>query len=83
METKCLDLHEEKSCYLIIGKGKECEKINNDLKRMPLTIYGKPMKQKVKEKYLDDLIHSEGLAASAKATVDARAESMTAGAAEV
>ena len=70
---------------MIIGKGKECEKINNDLKRMSLTIYGKPMKQKVKEIDIDCeiLIHSEGLAASAKATVDARAESMTAGAAEV
>ena len=41
------------------------------------------MKHKEKEKYLGDFLHGGGLAASAKATVEARAKSMRTGAVEV
>ena len=53
METKMLDLHEEKSCFIVFGKGKPLEKLNNELKETPLTLYGQKMIQKKKEKYLD------------------------------
>ena len=83
MKTKMLDLHDEKSCFLVVGKGKFLNQVKNDLQMSPLTLYGKPMKQKIKEKYLGDFLHSDGLAASVKATVEARAAALTSGAVEV
>ena len=76
METKMLDLHDEKSCFLVFGKGKSEQAMKRELLRAPLTLYGKPMVQKDKEKYLGDYLHCNGLAASAKATVDARAAAL-------
>ena len=46
-------------------------------------LYGKKMVQKVKEKYLGDYFHCEGLAASAKATFEAKGVTLRAGAVEV
>ena len=83
METKMLDLHDEKSCFVIFGKGKKLEEMKENLKRNPLQLYGRNMKHKEKEKYLGDYLHGGGLAASAKATVEARAKSMRTGAIEV
>ena len=83
METKMLDLHDEKSCFLVFGKGKSEQAMKRELLRAPLTLYGKPMVQKDKEKYLGDYLHCNGLAASAKATVDARAAALKSGAIEV
>ena len=83
METKMLDLHDEKSCYLLIGKGKCTQEIKEELQSTPLTLYGKQMVQKIQEKYLGDYLHCGGLAASAKATVDARAAALKSGAVEV
>ena len=82
-ESKLLDLHDEKSCFLIFGKGKQLVSLKENLEQTPLTLYGKKMTQKVKEKYLGDYFHCEGLAASARATVDARAVTLRAGAVEV
>ena len=57
METKLLDLHDEKSCYLGFGK-KTCSNIIKEhLKKTPLTLYGKPLLQKIQEKYLGDFLH--------------------------
>ena len=83
METKMLDLHDEKSCFLVFGKGKSLENMNNDLLQTPLKLYGRTMIQKIKEKYLGDIFHCGGLAASARATVDARAANLRSGAVEV
>ena len=78
-----LDLHDEKSCFLLFGKGKHAEEIKDDLLSSPLTLYGNPMVQKTQEKYLGDYLHCGGLSASARATVDARAASLKSGAIEV
>ena len=83
METKMLDLHEDKSCYILFGKGKEMKVLKDDLQSAPLTLYGKPMVEKVQEKYLGDFLHCGGLSASVRATVDARAASLKSGAVEV
>ena len=83
METKMLDLHDEKSCFLVVGKGKVLKQVKNELQMSPLNLYGKPMKQKKQEKYLGDLLHCDGLAASVKATVEARAAALKSGAVEV
>ena len=83
METKLLDLHEDKSCYILFGKGKNMKAIKDELLCTPLTLYGKPMVKKKKEKYLGDFLHCGGLSASVKATVDARAGSLKSGTVEV
>ena len=43
METKLLDLHEDKSWYILFGKGKKMKELKDDLKSTPLTLYGKPI----------------------------------------
>ena len=83
METKMLNLHEDKSCYILFGKGKLMKVLKDDLLNTPLTLYGKPMVEKVQEKYLGDFLHCGGLAASVRATVDARAAFLKSGAVEV
>ena len=72
METKVLDLHQDKSCYILIGNKKTTETISYELKICPLTLYGKRMKEKTSEKYLGDFIHCGGVAKSVEATVNER-----------
>ena len=72
METKLLDLHQDKSCYILIGSKKDTEDISEELKLCPLTLYGKNMKEKISEKYLGDFIHSGGVSESVDATVKGR-----------
>ena len=72
METKLLDLHEDKSCYILIGDKKITEEMSQELKLCPLTLYGKHMKEKNSEKYLGDFIHCGGVAQSVEATVNER-----------
>ena len=72
METKLLDFHQDKSCYLLIGNKKTKELISEELELCPLTLYGKLMKNKTFEKYLGDFIHSDRVSASADATVNDR-----------
>ena len=80
-ETKLLDLHEKKSCFLLFNN--KDNKLRNDLTRTPLLLYGKPMIEKICERYLGDIFHSQGLARSAQATVEARLGAMMAGAIEI
>ena len=61
METKLLDLHQDKSCYILIGNKEESEEIKSELELCPLTLYGIKMKEKSYEKYLGDLIQSGGV----------------------
>ena len=72
MEKKLLDLHADKSCYILIGNKKEISKLQKEIEQSPITLYGQKLKEKSVEKYLGDLIHSEGNSASVKATVDDR-----------
>ena len=72
MESKLLDLHQDKSCYILIGNKKVTKEISEELEYCPLTLYGKRMKEKTQEKYLGDFIHAGGVADSAEATVKDR-----------
>ena len=72
METKVLDLHQDKSCFIIIGSKKVTKEIHNEIDLFPLTLYGKNMKEKCSEKYLGDFIHQDGVAQSVEATVNDR-----------
>ena len=72
METKLLDLHQDKSCYILIGNKEETKELKSELELCPLTLYGIKMKEKSYEKYLGDLIHSGGVSKSVEATVNDR-----------
>ena len=72
METKLLDLHQEKSCYIVIGSSKIKSEMKNELKLYPLTLYGSEMPEKKSERYLGDFIHEGGVSASVDATVNHR-----------
>ena len=73
METKILNLHSDKSCFLVFGTQKQKQKIQEELAVTPIKLYGKEMKQKQKEKYLGDFLHVDGNGASVTATVNDRA----------
>ena len=73
METKILNLHSDKSCFLVFGTQKQKQKIQEELAVTPIKLYGKDMKQKQKEKYLGDFLHVNGNGASVTATVNDRA----------
>ena len=83
MESKLLDLHSDKSCFLIIGNHSERNIAHKELETNPIKLYGKPMKEKQKEKYLRDFIHNEGNSASAEATVTDRYGRILVGALEI
>ena len=72
LETKLLDLHSDKSCFLLVGTSKNVECLRKDLRINPLTLYRKELKEKTSEKYLGDLIHNAGNAASVRETVNDR-----------
>ena len=72
METKLLDLHQDKSCYIVIGSQKSTSNLKNELKEYPLTLYGGKMAEKQSERYLGDYIHEGGVSASVEATVNHR-----------
>ena len=72
LESKLLDLNTDKTVYIVIGNKKVSEKLRDDIKKEPLTINNTEIKEKEKYKYLGDIIHKDGLSASADATVKAR-----------
>ena len=72
MESKLLDLNTDKSCYIVIGKKKIVNPIQNQLAVTPLTLCGRNMKEKVSDKYLGDYIHTEGPTASVHCTITNR-----------
>ena len=72
METNILDLHEDKSCFILFGNTIQKKKAHEELLKNPIKLYGKSMKEKRKEKYLGDFIDGNGNKASVEATVTDR-----------
>ena len=52
MEEKQLDLNRDKSCFLIVGSSKGRKKLQMEVNKSPLLLYGDKMKQVTVEKYL-------------------------------
>ena len=69
MESKLLDFNHDKSVIIVMGSKKRKSDIENQLKSSPLTLGGKAMKIATLEKYLGDMISTDGLADSVSATV--------------
>ena len=68
-ETKLLDFNMDKSCIIIIGRGKSRKELEAKFDENPPQLYGQNMKRKLCDKYLGDQISAGGLAASALATI--------------
>ena len=47
METKLPDLHQDMSCFILIGNKNTTENLSSELELCPLTLYGKTMKKSV------------------------------------
>ena len=56
MESKLLDLHQDKSCYIVAGAKKAREKIRKEIVKKPLLLYNGNMKEVVNNKYLGCLL---------------------------
>ena len=83
MEGKVLDLHQDKSCFIIFGNQKQKAELHRKMNDSPLKLYGLEMKEKLKENYLGDIIDGEGNKASAESTVKDRYGRILAGACEI
>ena len=71
MKRKLLSIN-DKSSFLLCGKAKQIRSIQEKIEENPLSIKGKSIKQKVKEKYLGDMISSLGTSSSVDMTIKDR-----------
>ena len=58
MESKLLDLHRDKSCYIVAGEKGAKMKMKRALEKKPLTLYEEKMKEVKTNKYLGCLLSS-------------------------
>ena len=72
MESKLLDFNLDKFCYIIFGPKRSKNALREESKANPLTLCKREMKGSLYEKLLGDVLSSEGLADSVRATVDKR-----------
>ena len=83
LESKGLEAHPDKTCFLVCGSKGYKESVKESLKENLLMFGGFPMKQKECDRYLGQMLHSGGLDASAEATVKERAGRIKGAALEV
>ena len=69
MESKLLDFNHDKSVLIVMGSKKKKDMIEEEMMDCPPTLCGEVMKMTNSEKYLGDMISSDGLADSVTATV--------------
>ena len=73
LEDKGLDAHPDKTAYIMFkGNKQDVEKKEKELKFTPLNFGQFMMSRKQKDKYLGQILHEDGLAASVAATVSDR-----------
>jgi hypothetical protein len=69
---KQLKYHAKKSCFLVVGSENFQAKVRLEAEEEPVMLGGKVLVEKAEEKYLGDMLSSEGLAASVESTVKER-----------
>ena len=69
MKSKQLDVHPDKTCYLLTTGKENYNKIQQEIVDNPLMYDNFVVKNKKQQKYLGDIIHEDGPAASHFATV--------------
>ena len=72
MKDKQLEVHPDKTGYIVLGSLKFKEKICREVLITPIRFGSMVTKMKTQDKYLGDIIHSDGLGASVEATVKDR-----------
>jgi hypothetical protein len=72
MKEKQLKVHPDKTGYITIGNKKFQEKMARETMEKPIMFGDIVTKCKVADKYLGDMIHQDGLAASVEATIEER-----------
>ena len=72
LKDKGLNAHPDKTCYIVCGSKQFKEMVDKDFKANPLMFDKFPVKQKVSDKYLGQVLHMGGVEQSATATVQER-----------
>ena len=72
LRERLLRCHPTKTCYLVFGNKNYKMKVKEELDNLPLMFGDFEMKEKESDVYLGDVLHSGGLAASVKATINRR-----------
>ena len=72
LESKGLEAHPDKTCYIICGSKKYKEQVTEELNRTNIMFGTFPLKRKEYDRYLGQMLHGGGLDESAEATVKER-----------
>ena len=72
MKDNQLEVHPDKTVYIVLGSPKFKERTFREVLITPIRFGSVVTKMKTQDKYLGDIIHSDGLAASVEATVKDR-----------
>ena len=72
MSTKQLSLHPDKTGFIIFGNGKGRDKLEKDTTEYPIECGDFTTSNKIQDKWLGDILHQDGLAASTEATIKKR-----------
>ena len=69
MDTKQLTLHPDKTGFIILGKGQAKQKMEQEVDEYPIMCGTFKTTRKIKDKWLGDTFHEDGLSASVNATI--------------
>ena len=72
MRSKQLRLNPDKTGYIIVGKKRAVEEVRREIEMEPIMCGDFVTKEKVCDKWLGDMFHQDGLAASVTATIEDR-----------
>jgi hypothetical protein len=72
MRSKQLRLNPDKTGYIIFGKKKDVDELRKEIEMEPIMCGDIVTKEKVSDKWLGDMFHCDGLAASVSATIEDR-----------
>jgi hypothetical protein len=72
INSKQLKLNQDKTCYILFGRKKEVEMARKEIEGSPIMCGNFVTKEKVMDKWLGDIFHQGGLAASVHATIEDR-----------
>ena len=72
INSKQLKLNQDKTCFILFGRKKEVERARKEIEGSPIICGNFVTKEKVLDKWLGDIFHQGGLAASVHATIEDR-----------
>jgi hypothetical protein len=72
MKEKQLQVHPDKTGYIVMGCKEYRDQVLKEAREMPIMFGGLVTKKKTVDKYLGDMFHGDGLEASVDATIDDR-----------